>query len=898
MDKSMEMLLSKLEMKLNQQTSIITFEVTKNVTQAIDEKLKSLVEENNALKIRVADLEQKINYMEKDKRRNNLVFFGIEEKGKSECVLVDHIKDIIIETGVHLDSQEIANVSRIGQHEAKNRPVVVTFTSSWKKHLVQRNKFNLPQGVYVREDCPKEVLEIRKNMQPKLMEERAKGNIAYFIYDKLVVKEPKDSNREKRKREKTDSPLAKNQPKKQLTGKDINSSKQGTRLVTVGEEDHNPPSNKYKENKLDTLKNTREQHSATIERQQHDKNNIEPKQKATIEPPISKQKQTRVYIATLNVLTLRSEENLSELTHALQNINWDILGLSEVRRLGENISEHPNHILYYIGETPGKHGVGFLVKKCLAKYVDGFCGISERIALLNLKLPEYKDPWTIIQIYSPTEQAETDIIKKFYQDLNKTIQTYAHKNLIVMGDLNGQIGERQWDEDATIGPYTYSTKARSRNGKMLIDFAMENNLSILNSMFKKKKDRMWTWISPDGKSKNQIDFIMTNNSKCFLDMNVISNLNFNTNHRMVRAELRSSQPKNPRPIVNPENKKPINHLVDQISYSLNSILKEYNRETKDADIQEKYNWLERAIISATKQCSNNKEDSNKWMTTKTRSLLEQRATLINSKTSKNNRTQIANISKEIRENIRKDRRQHRMETIERHIKQTGGIKKAYKELTNKKEWIVKMENRRGTKKSGRQEILKIATAFYTELYGNNTIEKEIDISENTTVPHIMQEEVEKAIDTQRKDKAPGPDGISNEILKQTKPAIVPILADIFNTVITTETIPKQWTQSNIILLFKKGNYCDIRNYRPISLMSNIYKIFAKIILKRIERKLDEQQPIEQAGFRKDFSVLDHIHTVRQVIQKYAEYQLTLQYYYYIYYDYMKWQIQELSKTVL
>lgn len=52
-------------------------------------------------------------------------------------------------------------------------------------------------------------------------------------------------------------------------------------------------------------------------------------------------------------------------------------------------------------------------------------------------------------------------------------------------------------------------------------------------------------------------------------------------------------------------------------------------------------------------------------------------------------------------------------------------------------------------------------------------------------------------------------------------------------------------------------------------MSYIYKIFAKILLKRVERILDEQQPIEQAGFRKHYS-----HVVRQILEKYKKYQRT------------------------
>ncbi|GBP28949.1 Craniofacial development protein 2 [Eumeta japonica] len=548
-----------------------------------------------------------------------------------------------------------------------------------------------------------------------------------------------------------------------------------------------------------------------------------PRQETTMRTKTNKH--TKIYIAALNVLTLRTEESLSELSLALQNTKWDILGLSEVRRIGENIIAYPDFILYHMGQTPGKHGVGFLVKKYLAKHIIGFYGVSERIALLNIKLPEYKDPWTIIQIYSPTEQAETETTSQFYQELNKTLQTYAHKNAIVMGDFNGQIGERQWDEDAIIGPFTYSSKPRSRNGKMLAGFAMENNLTILNTMFKKNKNRMWTWLSPDGKSKNQIDFIMSNKPKCFTNINVINNLNFNTNHRMVRAELNSSQPKNPRPKINPEDIKLNRYSTEENVNSLNLKLKEYKRETKDAGIQEKYNWLERTIKNTIKENKTKKENSNNWISEKTTNLLEQRSALISAKMTDNNRKEITKISKEIKENIRKDRRQRRMETIERHIRQTGD--------------------------------------YYTELYKDNTNEREIELPDNEIIPYILQEETEKAINTQKSDKAPGPDGISNEILKQMKADLIPILTEIFNGVISTEIIPKQWTESNIILLFKKGNHSDMGNYRPISLMSNIYKNFAKVILKRIERKLDEQQPIEQAGFRRDFSVLDHIHTSRK-----------------------------------
>lgn len=107
------------------------------------------------------------------------------------------------------------------------------------------------------------------------------------------------------------------------------------------------------------------------------------------------------------------EENLTELTYALKSIKWDIIGLSEVRRMGESITCHPDYLLYQIGETQGQYGVGFIIKQHLKQYVEEFIGISERIAIMNLNLPGYKKPWSIVQIYSPTEQSNLETINNF-----------------------------------------------------------------------------------------------------------------------------------------------------------------------------------------------------------------------------------------------------------------------------------------------------------------------------------------------------------------------------------------------------------------------------------------------------------------------------------------------------
>ena len=66
----------------------------------------------------------------------------------------------------------------------------------------------------------------------------------------------------------------------------------------------------------------------------------------------------------------------------------------------------------------------------------------------------------------------------------------------------------------------------------------------------------------------------------------------------------------------------------------------------------------------------------------------------------------------------------------------------------------------------------------------------------------------------------------------------------------------------MVIFFKKGNIKEIKNYIPICLLSNMYKLFTKIITTRLEKKLDENQPREQAGFRS--KTLRKINTVYNI----------------------------------
>ena len=79
----------------------------------------------------------------------------------------------------------------------------------------------------------------------------------------------------------------------------------------------------------------------------------------------------------------------------------------------------------------------------------------------------------------------------------------------------------------------------------------------MNTQFQKKAERRWTWKSPDGLTRNEIDYIMTDKPSMVTDVTVINRINIGRDHRMVmgsitlntRADRRKLLNKNTRTIV-------------------------------------------------------------------------------------------------------------------------------------------------------------------------------------------------------------------------------------------------------------------------------------------------------------------------------------------------------------
>ena len=100
-------------------------------------------------------------------------------------------------------------------------------------------------------------------------------------------------------------------------------------------------------------------------------------------------------------------------------------------------------------------------------------------------------------------------------------------------------------------------------------------------------------------------------------------------------------------------------------------------------------------------------------------------------------------------------------------------------------------------------------------------------------------------------KATGHDKISNKILKIAAPVIFNSLTDPFNLSISRNIFPCDWKIAKVSPLYKSGKRIDPNNYRPISVLPTIPRVFERLIFEQMytyfrDKKLTESR---QSGFR-------------------------------------------------
>ena len=108
----------------------------------------------------------------------------------------------------------------------------------------------------------------------------------------------------------------------------------------------------------------------------------------------------------------------------------------------------------------------------------------------------------VIQAYAPTSNVEEAEVEQFYEDLQDLLELTTKKDVIfIIGDWNAKV--RSQETPGVTGKFGLGVQSEAR--QRLIEFCQENALVRANTFFQQHKRRLYTWTSPDGQHRNQID---------------------------------------------------------------------------------------------------------------------------------------------------------------------------------------------------------------------------------------------------------------------------------------------------------------------------------------------------------------------------------------------------------
>ena len=367
--------------------------------------------------------------------------------------------------------------------------------------------------------------------------------------------------------------------------------------------------------------------------------------------------------------------------------------------------------------------------------------------------------------YMPTSSSSEEELEAVYERVEEAVKDSKAKHKILIGDFNAKIGTNDKDNSKCMGPH--GVGSRNRRGERLIEFAEEHQLVIANTLFKKPKNRYWTWESPDGNTKNMIDLALCNRRDIITNCEVITKADKGSDHRMIRLTIKINKKLERVKSIN--KLKPINidrHklLEEKVTFQLN--LK--NRFEKLANIDattfceimnQEANELAKGGSKGTKEDSEEDIEIRK---------LEEKRKKLRNKANKTNieRLEYAEIRKTVKKKRRQRTRQRRKEHIESILEKGQGPKEVFK--PKNKKVINEMKKENGEVVTNREDILKVCAEFYQALYASqnkNTTSNAKESPDNLEPPPFIEEEINKALKDMKNNKAPGIDQLTSDIIK-------------------------------------------------------------------------------------------------------------------------------------
>lgn len=617
----------------------------------------------------------------------------------------------------------------------------------------------------------------------------------------------------------------------------------------------------------------------------------------------------RTRIANWNVRTLYGSDSDARLAQAeaeMLTYRLQILGLSEVRWNGFGEVRTPKGLTFlYSGkedeDDTREFGVGFLLSDEAKKSLLDWKPISDRIitARFNSKVRKI----TVVQCYSPTNDALEDDKELFYSALQGVLRNIKKQDIvIVMGDLNAKVGNDNTSFSQHMGVHGLGTQ--NENGELFVEFCANNDLVIGGTLFPHKDIHKFTWNSPDQRTKNQIDHIAISRKwrSSLLDVRNRRGADIDSDHHLVVGELRLKVAKpclrnTPKKVGRKFDVDKLKGAATQEKFKLEIRNRFSNLNLEETDIETEWKHIKMAYIETSSATLGHRESKRKdWISQTTWDLIDERkdTNLKILSAPLDQRSELVEqyrcIRKKIYRSTRKDRRVQANRVAERAqlAANSGNLRELYKATKTLAEKfsirkVPPVRDKDGKPIPTAEGRLRRWHEHFVNVFKQNPADPPANLpsspsqvlSLDISVDPPNREEVAKAIASLKTGKAPGLDLLTSEILQADPPSAVDVFTPLLAKIWDAEILPDDWNKGLLVTVPKKGDLSQCNNWRGITLLSVPSKILSKVILDRLTKAVEPQLRREQAGFRASRSCTDQINTLRIIVEQASEFQREL-----------------------
>uniref|UniRef100_A0A1W7R9N5 Endonuclease-reverse transcriptase HmRTE-e01 n=1 Tax=Hadrurus spadix TaxID=141984 RepID=A0A1W7R9N5_9SCOR len=572
---------------------------------------------------------------------------------------------------------------------------------------------------------------------------------------------------------------------------------------------------------------------------------------------------------------------IEEIIDCMKEKKLDLLGISETKWKGKgNMTLRDGYRLYWSGGKEAKNGVGFIMRGEIQDHLEQIKYVSDRI--IKAKIWIGGGTKEFVQVYAPQSGNREESIEDFLAEVEREI---SDKDTVIMGDLNAQVGKERSGVEEIVGPYGYGK--RNYEGEKLLEFCERNDLIVSNSWFRKKNSRKITRYGwGERRTKTVIDYFLVEKMKRreIMDVSVLPGEAFESDHRLVVAKFRVGRIKRMKEYR--QKKIKVWRLKEpQIQARYLQEVEKMTPRTNIGEVEEEWKMFKEEITKcAERVCGRTsgkrKERETKWWNERVKNAVKEKKEMW--------RIWDKNREEESRRKYEDAKRKCKRvvnEEKKKCLEELAGILE--EDVSRGKRILYGMvkEKKRGSE--GEPSMIKNETGnvlveetdirsrwkeYFEKLLNTRRNTQNSDREEYQEVEEVAEEEItmteiEVASKKMRLGKAPGVDEVTIDMVRAAGKEGLYWISRVFQAVWRDKRTPEEWKKGIIIPIFKKGDRKRCENYRGVTLISHIAKLFERILENRIRKKVEKELQEEQYGFRRDRSTNDLIFAMRQVMEK-------------------------------